>query len=339
LDTAAFRSRRRMTRARKPVTPSIAASPPLLGAPGTLHAQSLLLVSMAVVLVVVDEAPAESTLVPTDVVVVLVVLDEAPPKPTPVPIGVVPVAPPTMELAPPTPTGVVPVVLDGAPPVPTLVPTGVVPVAPPTMELAPPTPTGVVSVVLDGAPPVPTLVPTGVVPVVLPTMELAPPTPTGVVSVVLDGVPPVPTLVPTGVVPVVLPTMELVPPTPRAVLVTVSSAESTVLSKVAVRVTALADCTEEVPTVKVAVVAPFGMVTLAGTVATAALLVVKVTTTPLFGAAAFMVSVPVQEPTLPTTELLSRVKLVKRIEAAVVTLTLGEYSEFPYAFVARTRYQ
>jgi len=254
-----------MTRARIPVTPSIAASPLLLGAPGTLHAQSLLLVLLAVVLVVVDEAPAESTLVPTDVVVVLVVVEEAPPKPTPVPIGVVPVAPPTMELAPPTPTGVVPVVLDGAPPVPTLVPI--------------------------------------------------------------------------GVVPVVLPTMELVPPTPRAVLVTVSSAESTVLSKVAVRVTALADCTEEVPTVKVAVVAPFGMVTLAGTVATAALLVVKVTTTPLFGAAAFMVSVPVQEPTLPTTELLSRVKLVKRIEAAVVTLTLGEYSEFPYTLVARTRYQ
>ena len=63
----------------------------------------------------------------------------------------------------------------------------------------------------------------------------------------------------------------------------------------AVIVTAVHDVTGWVATVNVALVAPAATVTLAGTVATAVLLLVSVTTVPPAGAAAVKVAVPVEE--------------------------------------------
>ncbi len=74
------------------------------------------------------------------------------------------------------------------------------------------------------------------------------------------------------------------------------------------------ELTALVLTVKVALVAPAATVTLAGTVATAVLLLASVTTAPPEGAAAFKVTVPVEE-LPPTTEL--ELKLREESEGGV----------------------
>ena len=76
---------------------------------------------------------------------------------------------------------------------------------------------------------------------------------------------------------------------------TVKLADLVVLSFVAEIVTEVEELTEAVATVKVALVAPAGTVTLAGTVATAVLLLERETIDPLPGAAPVRVTVPWEE--------------------------------------------
>jgi hypothetical protein len=80
-----------------------------------------------------------------------------------------------------------------------------------------------------------------------------------------------------------------------AVGFTVKEADFVVPLLEAVIVTAAHDVTDWVATVNVALVAPAATVTLAGTVATAVLLLVSVTTVPPVGAAPVKVTVPVEE--------------------------------------------
>ena len=89
-----------------------------------------------------------------------------------------------------------------------------------------------------------------------------------------------------------------------------------VAPRVAVIVTLLYKPTVYVFTAKVAVVAPDGIVTLEGTVATAVLLLDSVTTAPAPGAGPFKVTVPVEEPP-PRTEV-----GLKETEVSVAAVTV-----------------
>src|SRR5262245_54233435 len=109
-----------------------------------------------------------------------------------------------------------------------------------------------------------------------------------------------------------------------------------------VRVTVVAVLTEAVVTVKVALVAPTGTVTLPGTVATAGLLLESVTTAPPVGAAAVRVVVPVEE--VGPTTLVGVTDTEDRVAGvgaawAVKRRVAEKGPNTPAEFRARTRHQ
>ena len=87
-------------------------------------------------------------------------------------------------------------------------------------------------------------------------------------------------------------------------------------------VTVVEMITTDVFTVKVALVAPAGMNTLAGTLATDGLLLERNTTTPPLGAGALSITLPVEDPSGPPTTLVgSSVSEVRVGSGGAVTVS------------------
>ena len=106
-------------------------------------------------------------------------------------------------------------------------------------------------------------------------------------------------------------------------------------------VTLVLAVTVTVVTLKLALVAPAATVTLAGTPATAVLLLVRVTTAPLKGAAAVKVTVPVEE--LPPTTLVGFTEIADKLAAAGAACGVKRRAEengpnTPAELRARTRH-
>ena len=164
------------------------------------------------------------------------------------------------------------------------------------------------------------------------------------VAKLADAVLPTATLMPAGL------DSTCSPLRPVAVTVKIAFAPGGLSESVALRVvppkepemlTAVAVVTEAVVTVKVALVAPAGTVTLAGTVATAVLLLESVTTAPPEGAAALKVADPVEEagPTTLAGLKDNEDKLAAAAIACGVKLSVAENGpNTPAAFCARTRH-